>query len=46
MEKKESRKVEFAQQQRKKSFYERKEKKEYKSQGFGIDNNRMWDDDI
>ena len=27
------------------SYYQRKAKREFRSQGFGVDNNRMWDDE-
>ena len=46
METKEARKVEFKQEKSKKTFYQRKQERERKSEGFGYDNNKMWDSDI
>ncbi|CAI2366701.1 unnamed protein product [Moneuplotes crassus] len=44
LEREEDRKIGQAQKKRKQSYYQRKAKREYKSQGFGVENNRMFDD--
>uniref|UniRef100_A0A7S3J8W7 Uncharacterized protein n=1 Tax=Euplotes harpa TaxID=151035 RepID=A0A7S3J8W7_9SPIT len=45
IEKRESRYTEEKQSKRRQNYYQRKENREYKSQGFGVDNNNMWDPD-
>lgn len=41
----EQRKSELKNKKTKDTYYQRKAKREFKAQGFGVDNNKMWDDD-
>ena len=44
LERLETRRMDHTLKKTKDSYYQRKAKREFRSQGFGIDNNRMWDD--